>query len=132
MNPSVPFRDTFWNVPGWAQVGLYVGGIVAATTTPPPDRLTGEATIRLVDAGAFVQAPLLDGRADAFAGGRYSYTAAVLSLIAPDTRLGSGRRAPILKDGKFQFALIQQSASIRKMSVTAASAHWLTVSDSFQ
>jgi len=29
MNPSVPFRDTFWNVPGWAQVGLYVGGIVA-------------------------------------------------------------------------------------------------------
>jgi Fe-S oxidoreductase/nitrate reductase gamma subunit len=29
MNPSVPFRDTFWNVPAWAQVGLYVGGAVA-------------------------------------------------------------------------------------------------------
>jgi Fe-S oxidoreductase len=26
---SVPFRDTFWNVPGWAQVALYLGGIVA-------------------------------------------------------------------------------------------------------
>jgi Fe-S oxidoreductase/nitrate reductase gamma subunit len=26
---AVPFRDTFWNVPGWAQVGLYVGGAVA-------------------------------------------------------------------------------------------------------
>jgi Fe-S oxidoreductase/nitrate reductase gamma subunit len=26
---SIPFRDTFWNVPGWAQVGLYVGGAVA-------------------------------------------------------------------------------------------------------
>jgi Fe-S oxidoreductase len=24
-----PFRDTFWNVPGWAQVLLYVGGAVA-------------------------------------------------------------------------------------------------------
>src|SRR5207237_3194644 len=24
-----PFRDTFWNVPGWAQVALYVGGLVA-------------------------------------------------------------------------------------------------------
>ena len=29
MSPGVPFRDTFWNVPGWAQVGLYVGGFVA-------------------------------------------------------------------------------------------------------
>ncbi|HEU5320249.1 MAG TPA: (Fe-S)-binding protein, partial [Methylomirabilota bacterium] len=25
----MPFRDTFWNVPGWAQVALYVGGAVA-------------------------------------------------------------------------------------------------------
>src|SRR5688572_26746183 len=29
MSPSVPFRDTFWNVPGWAQIALYVGGTVA-------------------------------------------------------------------------------------------------------
>ncbi len=29
MNPSVPFRDTFWNVPGWAQIALYVGGTLA-------------------------------------------------------------------------------------------------------
>src|SRR5687767_15409290 len=26
---SVPFRDTFWNVPFWAQILLYVGGTVA-------------------------------------------------------------------------------------------------------
>ena len=26
---SIPFRDTFWNVPGWAQVALYVGGLIA-------------------------------------------------------------------------------------------------------
>jgi Fe-S oxidoreductase/nitrate reductase gamma subunit len=26
---AVPFRDTFWNVPGWAQILLYVGGFVA-------------------------------------------------------------------------------------------------------
>ena len=26
---AVPFRDTFWNVPGWAQVGIYVGGLIA-------------------------------------------------------------------------------------------------------
>jgi Fe-S oxidoreductase len=29
MNPAVPFRDTFWNVPVWAQWALYVGGAVA-------------------------------------------------------------------------------------------------------
>src|SRR2546428_13268526 len=29
MTPSVPFRDTFWNVPGWAQVALYIGGTLA-------------------------------------------------------------------------------------------------------
>jgi Fe-S oxidoreductase/nitrate reductase gamma subunit len=28
MNP-LPLRDTFWNVPGWAVVGIYVGGAVA-------------------------------------------------------------------------------------------------------
>ena len=29
MTSSVPFRDTFWNVPGWAQLLLYVAGVVA-------------------------------------------------------------------------------------------------------
>jgi len=29
MTASVPFRDTFWNVPGWAQIALYIGGVIA-------------------------------------------------------------------------------------------------------
>jgi Fe-S oxidoreductase/nitrate reductase gamma subunit len=29
MTPDIPFRDTFWNVPPWAQIALYVGGAVA-------------------------------------------------------------------------------------------------------
>jgi Fe-S oxidoreductase/nitrate reductase gamma subunit len=29
MTPAVPFRDTFWNVPPWAQVALYVGAALA-------------------------------------------------------------------------------------------------------
>jgi Fe-S oxidoreductase/nitrate reductase gamma subunit len=29
MTSAVPFRDTFWNVPVWAQWALYAGGIVA-------------------------------------------------------------------------------------------------------
>jgi Fe-S oxidoreductase len=29
MTSSVPFRDTFWNVPAWAQIALYIGGALA-------------------------------------------------------------------------------------------------------
>src|SRR5919197_2316991 len=30
MTPAgVPFRDTFWNIPVWAQIALYVGAVVA-------------------------------------------------------------------------------------------------------
>jgi Fe-S oxidoreductase/nitrate reductase gamma subunit len=29
MAPDVPFRDTFWNVPGWAQLALYLGAVLA-------------------------------------------------------------------------------------------------------
>jgi len=32
MTSSIPFRDTFWNVPFWAQVLLYVGAIAALAT----------------------------------------------------------------------------------------------------
>ncbi len=29
MTPDIPFRDTFWNVPAWAQVALYAAGLLA-------------------------------------------------------------------------------------------------------
>ena len=29
MTPNVPFRDTFWNVPAWAQIALYAAALVA-------------------------------------------------------------------------------------------------------
>ena len=29
MTASIPFRDTFWNVPSWPQIALYVGGALA-------------------------------------------------------------------------------------------------------
>jgi len=29
MTPELPFRDTFWNVPLWAQIALYTGGVIA-------------------------------------------------------------------------------------------------------
>ncbi|XXX78365.1 TonB-dependent receptor [Sorangium sp. So ce134] len=67
-----------------ARYGRYAGGIVAAETADPRPELHGEGNIRLFDAGAMVEAPFAGGRGTVLLGGRYSYTAAVASLIAPD------------------------------------------------
>jgi hypothetical protein len=70
-----------------ARFGRFSGGIVSATSTEPRPTLHGEANVRVFDAGALVESGFADGRGTALVGGRYSYTAAVLSLIAGDTRL---------------------------------------------
>lgn len=67
--------------------GRFAGGIVAGTTRDPATELHGEAQVRLIDAGAYVEAPLANGRATVGIGGRYSYTAAVISLFAPNVTI---------------------------------------------
>ena len=71
-----------------ARFGRFSGGIVAAETTPPRPEFHGEANVRLFDAGAMLEAPFADGRATALAGGRYSYTGGIVSLVAPEVNLG--------------------------------------------
>jgi TonB family protein len=70
-----------------ARYGRFAGGIVAGETTPPRHELHGEGSVRLVDAGALIEAPIADGRGSALAGGRYSYTGLLLSLIAEEVIL---------------------------------------------
>jgi TonB family protein len=70
-----------------ARFGRFAGGIVAGETKPPALEPHGEGNIRLFDAGAMVETPLLGGRASALAAGRYSYTAALLSVASPTTTL---------------------------------------------
>ncbi len=69
-----------------AEYGRFAGGIVAAETRQPTAGVHAEATLRLIDAGALVEAPLPGGIGYALAGARYSYTAPVLSLIVPTLR----------------------------------------------
>ena len=64
-----------------ARYGRFAGGIVAGETKEPVPAWHGEATLRLVDAGALLEAPFADGKGTALVGGRYSYTAALLSAI---------------------------------------------------
>lgn len=70
-----------------ARYGRFAGGIVAAETTEPRPELHGEANLRLFDAGALVETGFADGRGTVLVGGRYSYTATLLSLIAPEVKL---------------------------------------------
>ena len=67
-----------------ARYGRFAGAIVAGEMAPPSYRLHGEATIRLIDSGATIEAPFASGRGSAMVGGRFSYTGAVLSLLVPE------------------------------------------------
>jgi hypothetical protein len=87
VNPAMIGGMDFYPGPYPVSYGRHVGGVVAAHTMAPRSRVRAEASIRVFDAGAFVEVPLLEGDVSAFAGARYSYTAAALSLFAPDTRL---------------------------------------------
>ena len=70
-----------------ARYGRFAGAVVTGSTRDPASELHGEAQVRLFDAGAYVETPLANGRASAGIGGRYSYTAALFSLVAPDTTI---------------------------------------------
>ncbi|MEM6791789.1 MAG: TonB family protein [Myxococcota bacterium] len=70
-----------------ARFGRFAGAIVAAETTAPRPDWHGEAVLRLVDTGGFVEGGFADGRGTVALGGRYSYTAALLSALAPEVTL---------------------------------------------
>ncbi len=70
-----------------ARFGRFAGGIVSGETSEPRGYLHGEANLRLIDAGALAETAFAGGRGTVLLGGRYSYTAALVSLLAPDVTL---------------------------------------------
>jgi len=70
-----------------ARYGRFAGGILDGETLPPATHTHWEGNIRLFDAGALAEAPLLDDRMTVLVAGRYSYTAALVQLFAPNTRV---------------------------------------------
>ena len=67
--------------------GRFSGGIVAGEVEAPLDRWHGEWQIRLFDTGLMTEAPFADGRGHVLIGGRYSYTAYLISLLGEEVRL---------------------------------------------
>ena len=70
-----------------ARFGRFTGAIVAGELAPAARRFGGEASIRLVDSGAMLEAPFANQRGSFMLAGRYSYTGLVLSLFEPDVSL---------------------------------------------
>jgi TonB family protein len=70
-----------------AALGRWAGGIVDSAAMPPSDRVHGEGVIRVIDAGGLIEAPFAEGRGSVLAGGRYSYTSALFSLLDASTSL---------------------------------------------
>ncbi|HVY44331.1 MAG TPA: energy transducer TonB, partial [Minicystis sp.] len=87
IHPALVDRVDFFEGGYPAEYGRYAGAVVSGTTKPPAPELHGEGNVRVVDAGAMVEAPFDGGRGTALVGGRYGYTTLLLRLIAPDTNL---------------------------------------------
>ena len=67
-----------------AEHGRVAGAVIAGETTAPSAVAHGEAQARIFDAGAMIEQPFANGRGSVLLGGRYGYTQAILSLVAPD------------------------------------------------
>jgi hypothetical protein len=57
---------------------------MAGETTKPGDRARGEAQARIFDAGGMIEQPFAEGKGSILVGGRYGYTGALLSVVAPN------------------------------------------------
>ncbi len=87
VNPAMVERVHLYSGGYPAELGRFAGAIVTADTTSPRVDFHGEATLRLFDAGGMVETGFAGGRGTVMLGGRYSYTAALLSLFSPTAGL---------------------------------------------
>lgn len=90
LHPGLIERVTLYGGAPPVEFGRFAGPAVSADVAPLNRRLTGEATVRLVDAGLLAEAPFggCEGpvvagcsRGSVRLGGRYSYTGLILSQL---------------------------------------------------
>src|SRR6478609_985084 len=70
-----------------ARYGRFSGGIVSGETAAPVSELHGEYNVRTFDAGALLEMPFAEHRGELLLAGRYAFTAALFSLLSPQTKL---------------------------------------------
>lgn len=68
--------------------GGFAGGTIAGQTREPATRFHGEANLRLIDAGALVEAPFAGERGTLLLAGRYGYPGPILTAVSDEVKLG--------------------------------------------
>jgi TonB family protein len=98
IHPSLIDHVDFYPGAAPAAYGHSAGAVIAGQTRDPAIALHGEANVRLLDAGALLEAPLAVGRGAAanqtdsrvtvLAAGRYGYPGPIVSAVTSTLRLG--------------------------------------------
>ena len=88
IHPQIIDKVDFY--PGVAPIrfGRYLGGSIEATSrVADSDYWVGDLDVNLFQTGALVSAPVNDGKTRVTAGGRFSYTGLLLTLVSSDAYL---------------------------------------------
>jgi len=88
IHPALIDHVDFYPGAAPAAYGGAAGAVIAGQTRDPALTRHGEVNVRLVDAGALLEAPLGGGRGSALVAGRYGYPGPIISAITPSLRLG--------------------------------------------
>jgi TonB family protein len=86
VHPRLLERTTLYAGGYPASFGRFAGGIVSADLSHPRGEFNGEWSVRLIDAGLYLDVPFAEGKGNLIAAGRYSFTALLISLSS-DARL---------------------------------------------
>jgi hypothetical protein len=88
IHPGLVDHVDFFPSAAPARYGGFTGAIIAGQTRPPATTWHGEANLRLVDAGALLEAPFAGGRGSALVAGRYGYPGPLLQAVSSELKIG--------------------------------------------
>lgn len=87
IHPALIDHVDFYPGAAPASYGGFAGATIAGQTRDPASKPHGEVNLRVIDAGALLEAPLGDGRGSVLAAGRYGYPGPILSAITSSVKL---------------------------------------------
>jgi hypothetical protein len=87
IHPALVDHVDFFPGAAPASYGASAGGTIAGQTREPATTPHGEANLRIIDAGALLEAPLDGGRGSVLAAARYGYPGPIISAISPNLKL---------------------------------------------
>ena len=87
IHPALIDHVDFYPGAAPASYGGFAGATIAGQTREPATTWHGEANLRVIDAGALVEAPIDDGRFTVLAAGRYGYPGTILSAITSNVSI---------------------------------------------